>query len=148
MTEQEVGTVLALFISKKDKTGETISLTQQEISLNEQGVINDKFHAKDLKRSVLLSSIQSYTLAKENDIDMDYGALGENILMDFNPYNLNIGDTIKIGHVTLEITQECTLCKGLSKVDSKVPKLLKEHRGIFAKTVTKGNIRVGDKVYI
>lgn len=148
MQEKKAGRVLELFISKKDEEGSTRTLPQEEISLDEQGVLNDKFHAKDLQRSVLLSSIDSYTIAKENNIKMPYGSLGENILMDFNPYNLQVGDRIKIGSVLLEITQNCTLCKGLSKVDALAPKLLKEHRGIFAKTVTVGNIKKGDGVYI
>ena len=79
---------------------------------------------------------------------MPYGSLGENILMDYNPYHLQVGDQIKVGELTLEITQNCTLCKGLSKVDSKAPKLLKDHRGIFAKTVTDGTISIADTVYI
>lgn len=148
MQEKKAGRVLELFISKKDEEGTTQTFLQEEISLDEQGVLNDKFHAKDLQRSVLLSSIDSYTIAKENNIKMPYGSLGENILMDFNPYNLQVGDRIKIGSVLLEITQNCTLCKGLSKVDALAPKLLKEHRGIFAKTVTVGNIKKGDAVYI
>ena len=79
---------------------------------------------------------------------MPYGSLGENILMDYNPYEMTVGDQIKIGNVHLEITQNCTLCKGLSKIDSKAPKLLSKHRGIFAKAVTDGKIKKGDFIYI
>lgn len=148
MSTKQVGKVLRLFISQKNRAGETEALEQEEITLDEQGVISDKFHGKELQRSVLLSSIDSYTLAETNNMDMPYGSLGENILIDFNPYHFNIGDRIQIGAVLLEITQNCTLCKGLSKVDAKAPKLLKEHRGIFAKTITNGSIVIGENVYI
>lgn len=148
MQIEQVGKVLQLFISVKDEEGHTKTIKRNEITLDEKGVIDNKFYAKDPFRSVLISSSESYSLAKENNIDMPLGSLGENILMDFNPYHFSVGDRIKIGDVTLEITQDCTLCKGLSKVDSKAPKLLKDHRGIFAKTVTSGTIKIADKVYI
>lgn len=148
MSLKNVGKVLELFISVKDEKGDTITIPQDILDLDRDGVLKDKFHGKDPGRSILLSSIDSYTLAHENGIDMSYGALGENILMDYNPYKLQIGDRLNIGDITVEITQECTLCKGLSKVNSKAPKLLKEHRGIFAKTVTPGSVKKGDAVYI
>lgn len=148
MRTEHVGKVLQLFISVKDPHGQTQTIERDEITLDENGVVDDKFYGKDPMRSILLSSLASYTLAKENKIDMPYGSLGENILMDFNPYAFNVGDQLKIGDVLLEITQNCTLCKGLSKVDAKAPKLLKEHRGIFAMAVTPGTIRAGDDVYI
>lgn len=145
---QKVGKVLQLFISLKDEDGQTKTLAKDEIILDVQGVLTDKFYGKDPHRSILLSSIQSYNIAKENSIDMPYGSLGENILLDYNPYHLQVGDQIKIGELILEITQNCTLCKGLSKVDSKAPRLLKDHRGIFAKTVTDGRINIADTVYV
>ncbi|HIC43907.1 MAG TPA: MOSC domain-containing protein [Sulfurimonas sp.] len=143
-----VGKVLKLFISNKNTDGTTLTHKKANISLDKNGVIHDKFHAKDSQRSILLSSYESYRIAKENNINMPYGSLGENILMDFNPYDLENGDQIQVGSVLLEITQHCTLCKGLSKVDPKAPKLLKDHRGIFAKTVTSGNIHLNDIVSI
>jgi len=148
MSPQKVGKVLRLFISQKDENAVTQTIPQDNIQLDSHGVINDKFYAKDPGRNILLSSIESYRIAKSNEMDMPYGSLGENILMDFNPYELNVGDRLRVGEVLLEITQNCTLCKGLSKIDPKAPKLLKKHRGIFAKAVTCGTIAAGDTVYI
>jgi len=148
MRTEPAGKVLKVFISIKDEDGQTKTLAKDEIALDINGVVDDKFYSKDPLRSILLSSIESYKIAEENSFDMLYGSLGENILMDFNPYDLNVGDQLKIGTVVLEITQNCTLCKGLSKVDPKAPKLLKKHRGIFAKAVTVGRIAIGDTVYI
>lgn len=148
MRRQEVGKILELFISVKDEEGKTNTISQKEIALDSKGVLGDKFYAKDLQRSILISSYESYKIAKENNLDMPYGSLGENILMDYDPYYLHLGDQLKVGDLVLEITQDCTLCKGLSKVDASAPKLLKDHRGIFAKTVTDGSIKIGDPVYI
>jgi len=134
-----IGEVLELFISKK---------SVDRMLLDEKGVVNDKFYAKDIHRSVLISSIDSYILAKERDIELEYGKLGENILIDYNPYRLKSGTKIKIGEAILEISQNCTLCKSLTKIDSKLPKLLKDDRGIFAKVIKAGEIKKRDKIYL
>jgi MOSC domain-containing protein YiiM len=141
------GKVIELFITKNDDTKTRLSVTS--IQVDEHGIIGDKFYAKDSMRSILLSSQDSYKMSKENGINLNSGALGENILIDINPYGLVHGDKIKIGNSLLEITQNCTLCKGLSTLNSKLPKLLKNDRGIFAKLL-KGSseIHINDKVEI
>ncbi len=134
-----IGEVLELFISKK---------SVDKMLLDKKGVINDKFYAKDINRSVLISSIDSYKLAQDRDIELDYGQLGENILIDYNPYRLKSGARIQIGEAILEISQNCTLCKSLTKIDNKLPKLLKDDRGIFAKVIKAGEIKERDKIYL
>ena len=140
-----VGEVLALFISKR---GESERDTQEAISVDSNGVLNDKFYAKDEERSVLLTTVESYAMAKRENIEMPYGTLGENILIDYNPYGLEMGQQIQMGEVLLKITQNCTICNHLSIVDKKLPKLLKDDRGIFVKVVKSGRIVKGDKIYL
>jgi MOSC domain-containing protein YiiM len=137
--KQFVGDVLALFVSKK---------RVNQMFLDSGGVIDDKFYGKDINRSVLISTIESYQIAQDKDIELEHGALGENILIDYNPYNLQSGTKIQIGSVILEISQSCTLCKSLTKLDNRLPKLLKDDRGIFAKVIQSGDIKYRDSVYI
>ena len=144
MSQPNIGKVLELFISIKGKDRES----RDEILVDENGIIEDKFYAKNQERSILITSNDSYILAKNNNIDTNYGTLGENILIDINPYNLSVNDKIIIGTVELIITQNCTICNSLSKVDVKLPALLKCDRGIFAKTLQSGKIRKGNKVKI
>lgn len=142
-----IGKVVELFITldDKDKTRKNVS----KIRLDAQGILKDKFYNKNDQRAILISSLQSYELAKKNSIEIPNGSLGENILIDINPYALSKGQKIRIASCTLQITQNCTICKGLSSVDSKLPKLLKDDRGIFARVI-EGNyeISTGDKVEI
>ncbi len=145
MSKNCVGKVLELFISQQ---GEERRLSKDQLLLDFGGVVDDKFYNKDIKRSVLLATTDSYILAKENGIEMKFGTLGENILVDFNPYSLEIGTQLKIGDVILEITQECTICNHLSIIDKKLPKLLKKDRGIFTKVAKIGLIKKDDKVYL
>lgn len=137
--------VLQLFYTLDNAEKTRVSV--EKIDVDNDGVLADKFHGKNLQRSVLITSVQSYEMAKKEGVEIDYGALGENILVDINPYHLVAGEQLTIGNVTLEITQNCTLCKGLSTVSPKLPKLLKDDRGIFAKVVSgAGTIRIGDSV--
>jgi len=141
----QVGKILKLFISKK---GVKHRISKESITLTQDGVYEDKFYAQDIDRSVLLVSKESYDLAKDNGIVLHAGQLGENIIMDYNPYALKVGQQLKIGSTLLEISQPCTICKGLTKIDNKLPKLLKEDRGIFAKVIEGGKIKVYDTIYL
>lgn len=127
------GTVKELYITRDDvnKTRENV----KKIIVDSSGVQKDKFYNKNSMRSILITSVESYKLVQENNINIQAGSLGENILIDINLYALVQGDRIKIGNTLLEITQNCTLCQGLSSIDSKLPKLLKNNRGIFAKYI-------------
>jgi len=135
--------VLALFISVDD---EKKRVHKEKLELDENGVLGDKFYAKNNNRLILVTSIRAYTLAKECGVELEQGILGENILIDQNINHLTVGDQFTIGDVVLEITQNCTLCNGLSIIDSTLPVILKNDRGVFVKTVTSGVIERDDRV--
>ena len=145
MSGKKVGNVLKLFISK---SGTSKRFDKSSIALDKYGVREDKFYNKDAQRSVLLSSYASYDLVKTYGIEMPFGYLGENILIDYNPYALEIGTHIKIGDTILEISQNCTICNHLAILDVKIPTLLKNDRGIFTKVIKEGEIKIDDAVYI
>jgi len=145
MSAKLVGSVLKLFTSK---SGTSKRFEEETISLDTLGVVNDKFYSKNPERSVLVASTDSYDLVMTYGIKMPFGYLGENILMDFNPYALPIGTKIKIGTTILEISQHCTICNHLTTIDVKIPTLLKNDRGVFAKVVNDGEINYNDKVYL
>ncbi|PID47842.1 MAG: MOSC domain-containing protein [Proteobacteria bacterium] len=128
--------IIALFI--QDPKQGTIEKTS--INMDKNGVKEDKFYRKDQSRSILLTSTKSYEKAREQGIKINHGQLGENILLDANPCQLKEGTLLKIENVTLEITKPCTICKNLSYIDSKLPKILKKDRGIFAKIIKEGTI--------
>jgi MOSC domain-containing protein YiiM len=143
MLKVNVGNIHALFYSKFNIREEV-----KILSLDQKGIIKDKHYGKKRERSVLITSLESYELSEKNGIDTEYGMLGENILIDYNPYQLKEGTQILIGEVILEISQHCTLCKSLAKVDDKLPMLLKEHRGIFAKVLKEGIVKKDDVIYL
>lgn len=138
-----IGKVIKLFISLD---GTSHRSNKENLIVDRNGINIDKFYKKDINRSILLTSIKAYEMMKNDGIDTKDGMLGENILVDFNPYDLNIADKIKIGSAILEVTQHCTLCKSLKKIKDCVPKLLKNDRGVFAKVIQSGVIFEGDKI--
>ena len=66
-----------------------------ELLLDTKGIIKDKHYSKNIERSVLIASLDSYELAKSHGIDVPSGALGENLLIDYNPYHLTAGSRLK-----------------------------------------------------
>ncbi len=144
--KKSAGKVLKLYITKDDAN--KTRLSKESVTVDEKGVQEDKFYAKDAQRSILITTQESYDLAQANNITIDSGVLGENILIDINPYALLPGQRLTIGDALLEITQNCTLCKGLTSINSKLPKLLKDDRGIFAKALNEATISLGSEVKI
>ncbi|MEA3513720.1 MAG: MOSC domain-containing protein [Campylobacterota bacterium] len=145
MTNKNRKKIIKLFISQQ-KSSHRIEM--DTLTLDEKGVLNDKFYNKNIDRSILISSIDSYTLAANNNIVLKYGLLGENIIVNFNPYTLKIGTILKIGTTELMISQPCTICDHLTKIDVKLPKLLQKDRGIFAKVIKPGSITLADEIHI
>lgn len=141
MDKKLLGIVVNLFVSKKEVERRE---PKETLFFELDGVCGDKFKGKDISRSVLLVSLESYEKAKQNDIELESGDLGENILVDFDPYPLESGTKIEIGSTILEISHKSSLCSSLSKINSKLPKLLKDKRGIFAKVVSGGKLNKGD----
>jgi len=138
-----LGKVTKLFISQLDTQNR---VEQNSLKLDCGGVVGDKFYDKNIDRSVLLTSQDSYNLIKQNNIDIHSGDLGENILIDFDPYILDIDSKISIGDTILQITMECTICKSLKKIDKCVPKLMKTNRGMFAKVIKNGTVSIDDMI--
>lgn len=145
MSGTYVGKVEGLFISTKQSSERA---NKNSIVLEIPGALGDKFYGKDTERSILITSTYSYDLVKEYDIEMPLGYLGENILIDYNPYELPIGTNIRIGGSLLQISQHCTICNHLSVLDRRIPKLLKKERGIFAKVVKPATVYKGDSFYL
>ena len=142
---KHIGNIKKLFITNKESKKR---IEVQSVNCDEYGIVGDKFYKKDKNRSILLSSLYSYNKAKENNIDISYGVLGENILLDFNSHDLDIGTKIYVSDVILEISQKCTICNHLSSIDNKLPNLLKKDRGIFTYSIKNGIISNNDNVYI
>ena len=143
----EIGKVLKLYLAPVGTSG--IREEKESLSLKENyGIEGDKFANKKIDRSVMIVGQKPYNMAKDKGIDLPESALGENILLDFDPHSLPNNSKLQIGSVILEITKACTLCNHLLKYDKSLPKLILKHRGIYCKVVKSGIINKDDKVYL
>ncbi|AXH09031.1 MOSC domain-containing protein [Malaciobacter halophilus] len=136
-----IGKVLGTFSAKKDLQSSPRPRVKSLNLITGYGIAFDKFAGKELDKTVMIVGIKAYEIAKENGIDLVYGSLGENILLDFDPHKYKIGDVFYINSCAIQITESCTVCKHLSKFDNKLPKLLKDNRGLYCKILSDGEIK-------
>src|SRR5690606_9861450 len=108
--------------------------------IKDYGIEFDKFAGKKLDQTVLIVGIKSYEIAKNNGVFLEYGSLGENVLLDFDPHEFEVGTCFKIAEAIIQITQICTVCNHLAIFNDNLPKLLKEHRGVYCRILNSGVI--------
>jgi MOSC domain-containing protein YiiM len=142
---KQLGQVIQLFISKRNQKERQ---EKKAFKVDKKGILEDKYYNSNIERSILITSLESYQLAQDYNINMPHASLGENLLIDYNPYHLSAGTILKIGSAILEISQNCTLCEHLSSIDKRLPSLLKHDRGIFAKVIKEGKINKEDIIYL
>lgn len=137
---KSMGKVLNTFSATKESSG----LPRPQVSslnlIEGFGIENDKFAGKKLEQTVMIVGTKSYEIALQNGIKLEFGSLGENILLDFDPHELNVSDEIFIGDSVIQITQICTVCNHLSVFGEELPLLLKNHRGLYCKILKNGII--------
>lgn len=141
-----IGTVLDTFSAKVGQKGLPRPKVDDLELIFGYGIKDDKFAGDDQNKTVMIVGIQSYELALENDIALQWGSLGENILLDVNPHDFNIGTRFKIGEAIIQITENCTICNHLSVFDDDLPILLKECRGLYCKIEKSGIVLKNSKV--
>lgn len=135
-----IGKVIQTFSATKESSGLPRPKVENLNLIVDFGIENDKFAGKKLDQTVMLVGLASYELAKKEGIKLEFGSLGENILLDFDPHEYKIGDRFYIGESIIEITQACTICNHLSVFGKELPKLLKHHRGLYCKIISNGII--------
>lgn len=142
---QYLGKVIDIFSAPKGVGGLPRPKAKKLQLIKDHGILNDKFAGDDTDKSVMIIGLKSYDIANENGIKLVYGSYGENILFDFDPHLFDTGDIIQVGETQLQITEKCTLCSHLSIFHKHLPKIIKNHRGLYCKILTGGEIKAGEK---
>jgi len=112
------------------------------------GVEGDRHFGKHPDRAVLVVGRSAYERAARAGIELPWGALGENLLIDLDPHELDPGSRLQIGAVLLELADVCTVCSSLSVFDLRLPKVLLGKRGLYARVLRGGVVKVGDSVQV
>lgn len=140
MSKKSLGKVIETFSATKESSGLPRPIVDSLNLIEGFGIENDKFAGKKLEQTVMIVGVESYEIAKKEGIELVYGSLGENILLDFDPHVLSVGTNLIIEDSILEITQVCTVCSHLAVFGEDLPQLLKSHRGLYCKIVQSGKI--------
>jgi len=129
--------IFRLFIAEEGKAGRTEC---ERLTFDKSGVLGDKFYGKKIDRSVLITGKIAYEWAAEHGIELKEGDLGENILMDIDPRELALGTIVRIGEVELEVSRRCPICQHLSVYDERLPRLVRDLRGVYLEVRKGGRI--------
>lgn len=113
--------------------------------LSGKGIIGDASFGKS-KRQILIVSNQVLT-----EFSLKPGDIRENIVIDgLDVDALPPGTEIQIGGTRLNISGACEPCSRLDELHEGLQNALRGRRGILARAISSGTIRVGDpvKMYI
>lgn len=130
--------VRGIFISQQRHTP-SLPLDQTTI-VADWGLQDDRKARAGSKRQVYL--VDEATLAA---VDVQPGDLNENLIirgLDVNA--LAPGQSVRVGGALLEITGPCTVCGELEQVRPGLKELLRNRRGVLARVLETGVVRLGD----
>lgn len=138
------GKVVALH--RKPQKG-TMEVVETLSAVAGKGFVGDVSYGRRIRQALLLAS------ATLEEFGYSAGTLKEQITVDFPELQeLSPGTRLRIGSVSLEIESPCAPCSGMAKKLGETPSEFKARldgkRGMLAKVVSNGEIRIGDEVEI
>lgn len=137
--------VVSVNISKEKGT---IKTPVPEILLTDKGVEGDA-HAGDWHRQVSLLALESVNKwGAKAGREVAFGEFAENITTEgIILYETNPGDRLIIGDAELEVTQIGKKCHGTGcAIFREVGNCVMPKEGIFAKVISTGKVKAGDKI--
>ena len=112
------------------------------------GIENDA-HAGKWHRQVSLLNFEKIEDFRAKGVNVDYGAFGENIVIDEIDFrNLPIGTRFQIGDALLELTQIGKECHSHCAIYHAVGDCIMPREGVFTEVIKGGDIKVGDNVKV
>jgi MOSC domain-containing protein YiiM len=107
-------------------------------------------HAGNWHRQVSLLGVESIDKMKTTGIEnLTAGKFAENITTEgIILYELPVGTKLKVGEVTLEVTQIGKECHKGCEIRSLVGDCVMPREGIFAKVIIEGYIKAGDDIVV
>ena len=138
------GIIKAVCISEKKGTEKH---PVNEIVLKENFGIEGDAHAGKWHRQVSMLSFEKIEAFREKGADVDFGAFGENLIVDgYDFRNLPVGTRFRCNDVLLEMTQIGKECHSHCEIYKVVGDCIMPREGVFAKVLQGGTIKVGDEL--
>ncbi|NBC96836.1 MAG: MOSC domain-containing protein [Deinococcus-Thermus bacterium] len=137
--------VLALFAGGPD----FVKASRTVVTVDEGGVLGDRHHGRAPERALLLVPSASYEALAADGIAVPHGSLGENLVVSGLPARgLAPGTRLALGEVRAVVEAPCTVCRALTQVHPRLPKLAYGRRGVYLRIVQGGPLHAGDPVRI
>ena len=141
-----MGIIKAICISEEKGT---LKKNIDECMLIENFGLENDAHAGSERQVSLLSYEIENAFFEKNELDLEAGVFGENLLVSgFDFKKMAIGTKLKCGDVVLEITQIGKECHTGCNIREKTGDCIMPREGVFAKVVNGGKIKVGDEMSI
>lgn len=141
-TPHAQGTVVSLQLCVKHQS--PIQKVKSVRAVENFGLDGDRHAIPDSSRQVLL--IEQETLV---EYDVPIGAIRENITTrGIDLMGLSRGTILEIGDSRLEITKECEPCSMVDDVRMGLRQELQGKRGMLARVVKGGEIKIGDRIRV
>ena len=141
---ENTGRVVAVCISEKKGTQKT---EVPSIKLVPEWGIEGDAHAGKWHRQVSLLALEKIEAFRERGADVDFGAFGENIIVEgFDLRNLPVGTRFRIGDALLELTQIGKECHTHCAIYHQVGDCIMPREGVFTIVLEGGTVKAGDAV--
>ena len=117
---------------------------QSVLARNDHGLDGDAHARPGGDRQVLFIDVETLRL-----LDLTPGSLKENITTEMLPLaQLRAGDLIQAGEAMFRITMPCAPCAHVDEVRSGLSQELAGRRGLLARVVRSGELRVGQALTV
>lgn len=138
------GKVIAVCISERKGTQKT---QVPSIRLVPEWGIEGDAHAGKWHRQVSLLALEKIEAFREKGADVDFGAFGENIIVEgFDLRALPVGTRFRIGDALLELTQIGKECHSHCAIYHQVGDCIMPREGVFTIVIEGGEVRAGDEI--
>ena len=135
-----MATVTGLFVSPARKSGRS-EARELVLAIANQG-FEGCAHANPPRREVLLASKEHL-----DAVGVAPGAIRENVTVEgADVQSWPIGQRVKVGGATLEITMVCDPCHRMDELRHGLRAALDDKRGMLAHIVESGEIAFGDEI--
>jgi TatD DNase family protein len=141
-----MGVVVAVCISK-EKGNAKKNIGQGELVAG-HGLKGDA-HAGDWHRQISLLSLQKIEAFRAKGAEVEYGAFGENMVVDGIDFaSLPVGTKFRCGDTLLEMTQIGKECHNQCAIYDRVGDCIMPREGVFAKVLRGGMVKIGDEFLV
>jgi TatD DNase family protein len=137
-----MGVVMAVCLSKKKGVAKK-DIDQGEL-VAQHGLKGDA-HAGDWHRQISLLSLQRIEAFRAKGAEVEYGAFGENFVVDGIDFaSLPVGTKFRCGDALLEMTQIGKECHNRCGIYHRMGDCIMPREGVFARVLRGGAVKTGD----